>query len=320
MSRTPLLRSRDGWTILALAAAGAILYALIQEQYARLSITFAVVERAVKIRSFLEQLPIDIWHGRGMAPWQYRFVVYGPVGWLLERGVPAIPLDTAYRTFFLFTWALAVQALVRRWFPSLESRALAVAACFLLGILAIPWYIYNLDDFPMLTALTIALIATFDDRVWLACLAAACATACKESVASFWLAWLLFHQPWTERRMAPWLRAGMVAAASMLPAAVQMLAFTPQGSHVGVHFPVNLDWRLVNNLPLVLVLIVSLPAVRAARFSGDLRRVTPWFLLYALEVLAFGMMAELRIWYPLALLVIPLLLHQLNDAPGAPGR
>ena len=83
--------------MIALAAAGAILYSLIQHQYARLSITFATFERAVKIRDFLEKLPIDIWNGHGMAPWQYRFLVYGPVGWLLEHGVPAIPLSTAFR-------------------------------------------------------------------------------------------------------------------------------------------------------------------------------------------------------------------------------
>lgn len=195
MPRQSLLPPRQS-ILIALALAGAATHFMLNTQFARLSLTYGVHSRAEVMRVQVEDAPCAILHGVGTAPWQYRYVPYALVGKLIERGASPILVNSTFKAVTLFAWLIALQGYVKVWSPSISGQAFATAAGTLLGIVAIPWYLYNLEDFAFLAGMTAALTAVFRKRFIRFIIAAAAACVFKEVAATLILAWVLVHQSW----------------------------------------------------------------------------------------------------------------------------
>jgi hypothetical protein len=296
-----------------LALVATCAYVVLHLQNARLTLTFGIESHVGYMRWGVQQLPRDVLHGVGPAPWQYRFVPYAIVGLLIEHGVPAILAGAAFKAVTLFAWLIVVQQYVSRWFPSQTSRALATMAVTLLAMLSIPWFIYNLEDFGFLAAATFATHAALDKRFVRFVLAATVATVFKEVGATLILVWVLTHRSWQMATPGRWARIAVAGSIIAAPAVLAFLLLHPTYSETHVHFPENFDVRAVNVIPLAILFLVSLPGVRAPIFRYDLYRLLPYFALHIAECVVFGEIAEIRIWYLLSLLAIPLLLRLLRN-------
>lgn len=284
----------------------AALYAVLHMQFVRLSVTYGAGDRAEVARKGVFDLPRDVLHGAARGPWQNRPVVYGVLGLAGEMGIDARVTNTAFKTFWLFMLLLALDWYMGFWFPQGSVRLAAGLVVTLLFIYAIPWFLYNADDPPFLCWLTLAFGAMFRGRVLLLVVSGLLATATKETAASLGLAYLLYERPWKQPNLRVVARIAAVGAACALPAVLSFALIHPVQSEFGVHFPFNVrGWRWINNLPLALLAWGAVRGVADSRFKDNLFRVWPWFGLYALQVLAFGMLVEVRIWYPLVLLLLP---------------
>lgn len=284
----------------------AALYAVLHMQFMRLSVTYGAGDRAEEARKNVYELPRDVLHGAARGPWQNRPAVYGTLGLAGEMGIDARVANTAFKTVWLFLFLMALDWYVGFWFPHGAARLVAGVAVTLLCIYAIPWYLYDADDLPFLCGLTLAFGAMFRGRIWLLIASGLLATASKEAGASLGLAYLLFERPWRQRSSRVVARVIAVGAACALPAVLSFALIHPVKSEFGLHFPFNVrGWRWINNLPLAVLAWGAVGGLADPRFKGNLARVWPWFGLYALQVLVFGMLVEVRIWYPLVLLLLP---------------
>jgi hypothetical protein len=290
-----------------------LVYGIVHLQVARLELGAGAIERRAAIEWGAVGVPLASLKGTAPFPWQQRLAVYPAVGLLLRAGLGPAEALSLFKTITLCLWLLALDWYLAIWFPSPASRSAGLAAASLFSIEAVPWYVFSADDFLFLAAATLFLrmVLRGEHGRWLVPLTLLGVLA-KETFLTIFLVPLLGGTPGRRLRGGPILAA--LAAGVTLALAVRVL---PPGdwSETQFKFPGNLlDRRLVTLVPLAGLLAASLGWRRRSTIRADLDSLLPWLAFYLLLIIAAGMPAEVRIWFPTLLFALPLLVERLSPA------